>query len=252
MHVSANGTVTPNAAPTDNGTVSTVTASAPSFTGTLTGNATTGVITVQTAGPGGSYTVTVTATDNCGTTTTTTFQLVVNAIPVANPDSLVRQKNAAAKIAVSQVLANDTDADSDSLTVTGVNSPSPNGATVTLEGTWIIYQPPAGFNSPDSFTYSISDGRGGTATGTVNVTVTPQGEEQTKNIVSITPSGADMIVRVAGIAGRVYRFETTSSLTSPITWTPHPAGPQTAGADGIVQLTDPAPPSPRFYRAVEN
>jgi hypothetical protein len=40
-------------------------------------------------------------------------------------------------------------------------------------------------------------------------------------------------------------------LTPPITWTPHTIGPLVAGANGVIQLTDPAPPSPRFYRAVE-
>ena len=33
-------------------------------------------------------------------------------------------------------------------------------------------RPPPNYNGPDSFTYTVSDGNGGTATGTVNVTVT--------------------------------------------------------------------------------
>ena len=124
----------------------------------------------------------------------------VNDNPVANPDSLVRQKNAAAKISVAQVLANDTDPESDTLTVTGVTSPSAHGATITLEAGWLIYEPPAGFNAADSFSYSISDGNGGTATGVVNVTLAPDSTEQTLNIISADPSGADVIVKIAGIA----------------------------------------------------
>jgi hypothetical protein len=176
----------------------------------------------------------------------------VNDNPVANADSLVRQKNASAKIAVSLVLANDTDPESDTLTVTGVTSPSAQGGTVTLDGAWLIYEPIAGFNSADTFTYSISDGHGGTASGLVNVTVAADSTEQTLNIISTTPSGADVILRIAGIAGRGYRLETTASLTPPITWTPHPTGVQTAAANGVVQFTDPAPPAPRYYRAVED
>ena len=52
-------------------------ASAPGFTGTLTVDLTTGVVTVENAAPAGSYTVTVTATDNCERQTSGTFTLNV-------------------------------------------------------------------------------------------------------------------------------------------------------------------------------
>ncbi len=70
--------VTPSVAPNDNGAIASLSASAPNFTGSLTGNPATGVIGVTNAGPEGVYTVTITATDNCGATATTTFQLTVS------------------------------------------------------------------------------------------------------------------------------------------------------------------------------
>ena len=72
--------VTPSVAPSDNGNIATLTATAPGFTGTLSGNTTTGVITISNAGPGSltPYVVTVIATDNCGLTSTRTFNLNVN------------------------------------------------------------------------------------------------------------------------------------------------------------------------------
>lgn len=71
-------TVTPNAAPTDNNTVASVTAAiSAGFTGTVAVNATTGVVTINNAAPGGAYVVTVTATDNCGATTNSAFNLTV-------------------------------------------------------------------------------------------------------------------------------------------------------------------------------
>ena len=43
----------------------------------------------------------------------------------------------------------------------------------TNTGSSVTYIPSANYNGPDSFTYTISDGHGGAATGTVSVTVTP-------------------------------------------------------------------------------
>ena len=71
-------TVTPNAAPTDNNTVASVSAAiSAGFTGTVAVNATTGIVTISNAAPGGAYVVTVTATDNCGAATNSPFNLTV-------------------------------------------------------------------------------------------------------------------------------------------------------------------------------
>ncbi len=70
-------TVFPSAVPSDNGSVTSLTASAPGFTGTLAGNPATGTITVTNISSPGNYTVSVTATDNCGAQATRTFTLTV-------------------------------------------------------------------------------------------------------------------------------------------------------------------------------
>src|SRR5262249_790002 len=57
----------------------------------------------------------------------------------------------------------------DMLTVTAVSSPS-NGTVLNQNGR-ITYTPLPGFTGPDSFTYTIDDGQGGTSTATVQVTV---------------------------------------------------------------------------------
>lgn len=86
--------------------------------------------------------------------------------PVANADS-------ASTAYLTQVSlnprANDTDADADSLTITAVGSAA-HGTTVFTE-TSVSYTPNSGYYGSDSFTYTISDGRGGTASSTVTVTV---------------------------------------------------------------------------------
>ncbi len=73
----AGTTVIPDSPPTDNGSIISLTASASGFTGGLGGNLATGAITISNAGPVGSFTVTVTAMDNCGAATTRSFQLTV-------------------------------------------------------------------------------------------------------------------------------------------------------------------------------
>ena len=59
--------------------------------------------------------------------------------------------------------------DGDPLTITQVGQPG-NGSAVT-SGSAVTYTPNAGFVGTDSFTYTISDGRGGTATAAVTVVV---------------------------------------------------------------------------------
>jgi RHS repeat-associated protein len=84
------------------------------------------------------------------------------------------------------VLGNDSDPDGDPLTVTGVTQPT-NGKAVTGSNNIVTYTPTTGFTGQDSFTYSISDGRGGTAGATVRVTVNPPVGCQPPTITSITP-----------------------------------------------------------------
>ncbi len=68
------------------------------------------------------------------------------------------------------VLANDRDPDGDQLTVTEVTPPANGTAALNPDGT-VTYTPAAGYLGADSFTYTVSDGRGETATATVIITV---------------------------------------------------------------------------------
>ncbi|MDQ3726037.1 MAG: Ig-like domain-containing protein, partial [Actinomycetota bacterium] len=78
------------------------------------------------------------------------------------------------------VLANDSDADGDALTITSVDTTATRGAvTITGGGSGVSFDPngkfeelAAGQIANDSFAYTISDGRGGTSTATVAVNVT--------------------------------------------------------------------------------
>ena len=83
----------------------------------------------------------------------------VNQAPTANPDSKTLLENAGSTPI--DVLANDTDPDGDTLTVTGVSNPPHGTATVDGDAGGVHYTPDANYSGSDSFTYNISDGNGG-------------------------------------------------------------------------------------------
>lgn len=72
------------------------------------------------------------------------------------------------------VLANDSDADGDPLTIIACSDPATGSTAIDTKGTAdvdddeITYTANPRFSDTDSFTYTIDDGNGGGATGTVN------------------------------------------------------------------------------------
>lgn len=94
--------------------------------------------------------------------------VAANTPPDAVDDSATVAGNSGANTI--DVLANDTDADGDTLSITAVTQGA-HGSVVN-NGTSVSYAPAAHYTGSDSFTYTISDGRGGSDTATVNVTVT--------------------------------------------------------------------------------
>ena len=142
---------------------------------TATGNTAT-VTFVPDANWNGSTTFKYASKDNVGlsdaTPATGTITITpVNDLPDAINDSGATLEDTPINFTVAQLLANDTDPDGNTLTVTSVQS-AVNG-TVTLINGVAKFTPTANYNGPASFTYSISDGNGGVDTATVNITVTP-------------------------------------------------------------------------------
>jgi hypothetical protein len=69
------------------------------------------------------------------------------------------------------VLSNDTDVDGDSLLISAYTQGSYGSVTIANSNHDVIYTPNSGFNGDDQFTYQVSDGNGGFATGTVRIHV---------------------------------------------------------------------------------
>lgn len=91
-----------------------------------------------------------------------------NRAPVANDDTATTDENSSVIVAVR---SNDTDADGDSLTVTGVTQGANGSVVIDAVTRNPVYTPNAGFTGTDSFTYTVSDNRGGVASAAVTVTV---------------------------------------------------------------------------------
>ena len=85
----------------------------------------------------------------------------VNDAPVAVSDSVVTGVE-------TNIVANDTDIDSTTLAIQSVANGS-FGTVAINSPTTVTYTPGAGFSLSDTFTYVVTDGSGGTATGTVTV-----------------------------------------------------------------------------------
>lgn len=96
----------------------------------------------------------------------------VNRAPLAAADAARVRGGQAVTV---HVLSNDSDPDGDCLRIANVSQPSKGTATL-VEGSCeptardsVTYRPGRAFKGSDSFTYRISDGKGGTATATVAV-----------------------------------------------------------------------------------
>ena len=109
-----------------------------------------------------------TVTDGSGGTASSMATIVIGGPqpPIANDDSAGTPLGVPVNI---DVLANDTDADGDTLSISGLPSTTANG-TLSLSGNQVVYTPNAGFDGTDTFTYTVSDGAL-TDTATVSVQV---------------------------------------------------------------------------------
>jgi hypothetical protein len=111
--------------------------------------------------------------DSAAATVTITVE-PVNDQPKANDDTLKVTEDA--PVATIDVLANDTDIDGDKLVVVDATQ-GENGSVTIGADSKLAYAPGRNFSGTDTFTYTLSDGKGGTATAAVSVIVEPVNDE---------------------------------------------------------------------------
>ena len=116
----------------------------------------------------GSDSFTYQITDGHGNNATgTAYVTVINRAPTANNDSYSAVANFANTY---DPRANDSDPESDALTIISASTPG-HGSVVVNGGTSVTYTPTNGYTGPDSFNYTIQDAVGNTASATVSLTV---------------------------------------------------------------------------------
>lgn len=113
-----------------------------------------------------------TASDGSLTSTAATVTIAIASVndgpPVANTDNAGTYADTPVLI---DVLANDTDIDGDALSISALGTAG--HGSVQIQNGKVLYTPAAGYTGDDAFTYTVSDGAGGTDQGNVNVTVAP-------------------------------------------------------------------------------
>ncbi|WP_040727020.1 immunoglobulin-like domain-containing protein [Thiomicrorhabdus sp. Kp2] len=177
------------------------------ITGTIDNSASQG-------GTGGVYSVTVSATDGVNPPASSTFDwTVTNPGPDAQDDGVITIVEDSVGIAI-PVMSNDQDPDNDNIFVSGTTDPSHGSITLNSNGT-ITYVPDANYNGPDSFTYTISDGEGGTDTATVTLNVTPDNDNpEIQNIAVVARvSEEGLVTGLADTVGENSGDDQTNSST---------------------------------------
>jgi hypothetical protein len=219
------------------------------------------VVVHPAAGRFGTAAIRVVVTDLAGNTAQKTFNLTVvdvNKAPVLGADTLARfTGDRVVKVKSSVLLANDTDSDSDALTIDSVSAALPEGATVGISGAFIVYSVPPGTTGGGRFSYTVSDGLGGhRVTGTVTV-VEAVGSTTSDSAVpqSVAADGPDTVLKWLGVPRRLYRIQYTTSTGAPFSWRDFtPPVELVAARSNVVGLfthRDVNPPeASRLYRAV--
>jgi len=169
------------------------------------------------------------------------FAGVGNTPPTAQDFTVARAANLSLKLNIADLLAGHTaDADGDPRALRSLGA-SAQGATIGTNLTQILYDPAN--NNADTFSYTITDGRGGNATARIDVlVVNPGGIGQSGSAVN-----GVVTVNFAAIPGFDYDVQQSTNL---VDWTVK--GTFTAPVNGMFQFTESNAPSPSFYRLMQH
>ncbi len=226
---------------TDNGSITGYSVqSQGTYTGTISVNAS-GVVSVSAAAPVGAHTITIRATDNCGTTTDATFTLTVNnTLPTITAASTLIRQQGSAGITATIATVSDAETAAGSLTVAATTVPSGISVTsITNSNGTVSANVAASCTAPlgnSVVVLTVTDANGGTSTAnlTVNVIanvapslVYPSASTALGSSTTVTPTTASDNGLIASYS--------IFSVTPPMTVAP------TVNASGVVSITSAGP-----------
>jgi hypothetical protein len=166
----------------------------------------------------------------------------VNRSPVASLLSVTNTPVFQVEIPIASLSANATDPDGDAITLADIDLATTNGVTLVTNGSFILYSNIV--NVADRFNYTISDGHGGSATGTV--VIAPSAFAQFTG--QPTADANSVTLHFSGGPGSTYYVERSLDLLGWLTISTN-VMPQS----GVLDFTDDfsdltQPPSAAFYR----
>jgi VCBS repeat-containing protein len=122
-----------------------------------------------------------------------------NTAPVAAADCYTTNEDTPLTVTLPGLLANDSDADGNTLTAVLVAGPAHGTLTLNANGSF-TYTPNSNFNGDDSFTYSANDGTANSNIATVAITVCPINDAPVANNDSyVTNQNTPLTVTVPGV-----------------------------------------------------
>ncbi len=161
-----------------------------------------------------------------------------NNAPTAQDDAAATSEDA---MVIVPVLANDSDPDvGDVLAVDSVTQGAHGHVTINGNGT-LSYTPDPNFHGSDSFTYTLTDGRGGEDTATVSVTVNPVNDAPVAAADSYsTEPQTQLILAAPGVLSNDHDVDGDPLTVVPLSGaTTMQGGTITLNADGSFTYTPP-------------
>ncbi|MDH4190679.1 MAG: Ig-like domain-containing protein, partial [Betaproteobacteria bacterium] len=194
-----------------------------------------------------------TANDGHGGTASATVSLTIEAVndaPVAVADAFTLNEDATI---VGNVLANDSDAEGDALTVTTTGTIATAHGSVTMAANGdFTYTPDANYHGSDEFTYEVSDAQGGLGSGTVDLTIASVNDApvavndslSTNENAVLTVSASDLLLNDTDIDGDALSVASIAGTSA--------LGVSTVFSGGVLTYNPTTSPSLQALRAGES